>query len=62
MAKAFLGLVVAVLIVLALRNIKVPQADAAHTPCENECINDAGGKAWCADYCKEHGTYGPAKK
>lgn len=32
------------------------------TPCERDCINDSGGKGWCADYCKKHGTYGPAKQ
>jgi hypothetical protein len=29
--------------------------------CESDCMNDSGGKAWCADYCKNAGAYGPAK-
>jgi hypothetical protein len=36
--------------------------DAGATPCERDCINDSGGKAFCADYCRQHGTYGPATR
>jgi len=32
------------------------------TPCERDCINDSGGPKWCAQYCKEHGRYGPPQK
>jgi hypothetical protein len=29
--------------------------------CESDCMNDSGGKAWCAAYCKKASAYGPAK-
>jgi len=62
MPKVLCGLLVAVLIVAALGCVSAPDNAATLTPCERDCINDSGGKSWCAEYCKEHGNYGPAKK
>ena len=59
MSKVLYGLLSAVLILRALGCVSAPATDTASTPCERDCINDSGGKTWCADYCKEHGTYGP---
>ena len=54
----------AVVIALAIFSISALKNDvgASATPCEQDCINDSGGKAWCSEYCKKNGTYGPAKK
>jgi hypothetical protein len=67
MRKVLVGVLATVLILLVLGSLgflwawgNAPSATA--TPCERDCINDSGGKAWCADYCKKYGTYGPAKK
>jgi len=62
MLKWLLGMLVAVLTVLALGYINARQNNASATPCERDCMNDSGGKDWCTDYCKQHGTYGPEKK
>jgi len=62
MPKALLRLLAAVLISRALGCASASDTAATLTPCENDCINDSGGKSWCADYCKEHGTYGPTKQ
>lgn len=62
MRKVLLGLAVAVLLVLAFSYFGTSEPNPNATPCEKDCINDSGGKAWCADYCKKHGTYGPATK
>ena len=62
MTKVLLAALLAVLVVLAFAYINGRPDGAAATPCERDCINDSGGKQWCADYCKEHATYGPAKK
>jgi hypothetical protein len=62
MARALLEAFLAALIVLAFGCSNARKTDASATPCEKDCMNDSGGKAWCADYCKKHGTYGPAKK
>jgi len=60
MAKVLLAALVAVLIAVAVGYINARQIDASATPCEKDCMNDSGGRDWCADYCKQHGTYGPA--
>jgi hypothetical protein len=61
MPKVLFGLLLAVLI-LPASGCGAPDNGATLTPCERDCINDSGGKSWCADYCKEHGTYGPTKQ
>jgi hypothetical protein len=62
MAKVLLALAVALLIVLGVGYISAQQNAAKATPCETDCINDSGGKAWCSEYCRRNGAYGPAKK
>jgi hypothetical protein len=62
MRKVFFGFLAAALIWPAVGCVSAPDNDAALTPCERDCTNDSGGKRWCADYCKEHGSYGPTKK
>ena len=67
MRKVLLGLLTALLIVLALGALGVlwcwdNAPKPAATPCERDCLNDSGGTTWCESYCKQHGTYGPAKK
>jgi hypothetical protein len=63
MVKALLAVVVAVLIAAVIGFFFFGHVDgSALTPCERDCINDSGGQAWCADYCKKYGSYGPAKK
>ena len=60
MAKVLLAVLVAALIALTLGYLSARQNDVSATPCEQDCMNDSGGKNWCVDYCKQHETYGPA--
>jgi hypothetical protein len=62
MVKILLAVSLAVLIVLAVGFFSAQETDPNATECEKDCINDSGGKAWCSEYCKKNGTYGPAKK
>ncbi len=62
MAKVLIAISLVVLIALAVVFFSAHENYANATECEKDCINDSGGRAWCSDYCKKNGTYGPAKK
>jgi hypothetical protein len=62
MSKLKIGATVAaVLLVSALVYLWTYRDAPPANQCETDCMNDSGGKAWCADYCKKAGSYGPAK-
>jgi hypothetical protein len=60
--KVLVAVLGVALLALALGCDRTRQDSVNLTQCERDCINDSGGKGWCADYCKKHSTYGPPKK
>jgi hypothetical protein len=63
MRKLLIGaLVVGVLALASFFFFAAEPIDPNATECERDCINDSGGRIFCAKYCKENPTYGPQKK